>query len=89
MGYFSQDTISAVWRKAMRASCFLARDTQGNLIARRQYGQQTELGWEIDHILPTYLGGRDDIGNLQPLHWRANRQKGASIDPLSLVFLGK
>jgi len=38
----------------------------------------SKYGWEIDHIMPTSLGGTDDVGNLQPLHWENNRKKGDS-----------
>lgn len=36
----------------------------------------SKYGWEIDHVMPTSLGGGDDLSNLQPLYWENNRRKG-------------
>ena len=35
-----------------------------------EYGKNTEYGWVI---IRKSQGGSDDISNLEPLHWRANR----------------
>ncbi|MGO9316981.1 MAG: HNH endonuclease [Terracidiphilus sp.] len=50
-------------------------DRFGNLMRFSEYGKRTEHGWEVDHNIPKSQGGSDDISNLEPLHWRANRQK--------------
>jgi len=50
-------------------------DRYGNLMRWSQYGETTEHGWEVDHIIPKSQGGSDDISNLEPMHWKANRQK--------------
>jgi hypothetical protein len=47
-----------------------------------EYGRLTEHGWEIDHHLPSALGGRDQSANLRPLHWKNNRRRGALIGAL-------
>lgn len=55
---------------------FVRKDLCGNWMHFDEHGQQTDLGWEIDHVFPASRGGADDIDNLQPLWWRNNRRKG-------------
>ncbi len=54
-----------VWRK----------DPLGNTIRKPSYGTQGEYGWEVDHKRPTSKGGSDSPRNLQPMHWKKNREK--------------
>jgi len=51
-------------------------DRYDNIMKRGEYGKQTAYGWEIDHSNPISKNGTDHLNNLQPLHWRANREKG-------------
>jgi hypothetical protein len=60
---------AAVWR----------RDDEGSVICYSDYGQYTEYGWEIDHQVPTALGGLDVYANMRPLHWRSNRRHGGLL----------
>ena len=55
---------------------FWRKDDEGNLIRRASYGTQGQYGWEKDHKKPSSKGGSDNIGNLRPLNWEANRAKG-------------
>ena len=57
-------------------------DDLGNYIARSQHGTMLPMGWEIDHLLPVALGGSDDLSNLRPLHWQANRSAGGRLGGL-------
>jgi len=79
-GGFDVSTVAAVWDKARVVSgqdpTQVRKDACGAWIRRREYGQTTEYGWEIDHIVPVASGGTDRLENLQPLHWRNNRHKG-------------
>ncbi|MCG8652246.1 MAG: hypothetical protein MI861_20570 [Pirellulales bacterium] len=53
----------------------LRRDCDGRLIRWSEYGQLTELGWEIDHTPPLALGG----GYIRARHWRGNRSAGGHL----------
>ena len=54
------------------------KDKFGNIIYWYSYGKRTDMGWEVDHSKPSSKGGTSHLNNLQPMHWLANRQKGAS-----------
>jgi len=54
-------------------------DCDGRTIRLADYGKQTEHGWEIDHAMPTILGGHDGLANKRPRHWQGNRSAGAII----------
>lgn len=54
------------------------QDACGAIIEHSQYGKrQTTYGWEIDHIVPLSIGGADEFGNIQALHWENNVAKGS------------
>ena len=75
---FDAKTIERVWEKAKPELWFIffKKDACGATIGKDDFGKATQLGWEIDHIVPVAKGGTDDIDNLQPLHRENNRQKG-------------
>lgn len=52
------------------------KDKFGNIMFEPSYGKTSEMGWEIDHSKPKKLGGTDHLNNLQPMNWKANREKG-------------
>ena len=54
-------------------------DAYGNVIRWSDYGTQGDYGWEIDHAIPSALGGSDSIFNLRALHWRTNRSLGGLL----------
>ena len=76
----SKKTIDEVWEKAKpirsKNPDSRRRDPEGNEIRKGSYGTQGEYGWEIDHKNPKAKGGTDNPRNLQPLHWKENREKG-------------
>jgi len=77
---FGPRTILAVWNKATIIPEYnpseFRKDRCGKWIRFADYGNvNSEFGWEIDHEKPVAKGGADDLNNLQPLHWRNNRDK--------------
>jgi len=84
---WSPDEIDDVWRKGEIANGWdqnvYRLDTCGAIIKKDMYGNiqnETNYGWEIDHILPESLGGSDDLSNLRPLQWSNNRAKADNLD---------
>ena len=78
---FSEEMIQKVWKKGRVVSNndpdLWRKDQCGAWIKRSQYGnRESSFGWEIDHIRPKARGGSDSNRNLQPLHWKENREKG-------------
>jgi 5-methylcytosine-specific restriction endonuclease McrA len=48
-----------------------------------RFDTRTGEGATIEHILPRYLGGGNDMQNLGVAHWRCNGEKGRRWDPLA------
>ena len=76
-----EDLKLAVWKKGLPIEGYDAavwrRDICGTVMKYSEHGNtSSEHGWEIDHIKPTALGGKDTLDNLQPLQWENNRAKG-------------
>lgn len=58
----------------------LRKDDFGNWMDFDSYGDRNApFGWEIDHIVPSSLGGADEPLNMRPLHWRANSKLGGLL----------
>ena len=56
-------------------------DYRGNLICKAAYNDEnSEYGWDIDHVNPKSRGGSNNIKNLKPLLISENRKKGNSWD---------
>lgn len=77
---FSAEEIEQVWEKALpqprNNPDLFRKDYAGAWIRKDAYGEESEYGWEIDHVLPLSKGGTHDISNLEPLQWQNNRAKG-------------
>ncbi|MCK4329346.1 HNH endonuclease [candidate division WOR-3 bacterium] len=77
---FSYELVDAVWEKGHKVRGknpnMYRRDECGNLIYKPSYGNETPMGWEIDHRKPVAKGGTDHMNNLRPLQSEANAVKG-------------
>ena len=59
------------------------KDDFGSIIRYSHYGDQnSEYGWQKDHIVPNALGGLDTYDNYRPLHWRNNTSLGGKLGSL-------
>ena len=77
----TEDLKRAVWRKGRVIEGYDPNiwryDMCGKPMKYSEHGNtNSDVGWEIDHILPTSRGGNDELDNLQPLQWENNRRKG-------------
>jgi 5-methylcytosine-specific restriction endonuclease McrA len=80
-GGFSAAEKLSVWKKGRPIKDYdpavWRYDYYGKPIKFSEYGNiNSKHGWEIDHIKPVSRGGTDDLSNIQPLQWEANRDKG-------------
>ena len=79
MATFSDDKIKTVWQNATTVEDTdpnkYRQDVCGAWMAWDNYGKQSPLGWEIDHILPVAKGGTDHTDNLRALQWENNKSK--------------
>ncbi len=89
---FKMSVIEAVWEKAQAVSGSnpdkFRKDVCGAWMVRSSFGKDSQFGWEIDHIMPISKGGKDELQNLQPLHWKNNEAK-ADDYPQWVCFLKK
>ena len=76
---FKISIIEAVWEKAQTVAGSnpqkFRKDVCGAMMVKSSFGRDSQFGWEVDHILPISKGGKDDLHNLQPLHWKNNERK--------------
>jgi hypothetical protein len=81
MAEYTQNAVVRVWQMAEVSPgynpAYVRKDVCGALIQYSDYGNRdSSYGWEIDHIIPTSLGGTNTYNNVQPLQWKNNCSKG-------------
>ncbi len=74
---WTQKQIEQVWGKGILIPHFSPEswrlDKCGVIIKFDEFGNEnSEYGWEIDHIISVSNEGNDNIENLQPLNWINN-----------------
>lgn len=57
-------------------------DCDGRVIRYDEYGKLTVCGWEIDHSVPTAIGGYDVPANFRARHYIGNRRAGGLLGAL-------
>lgn len=72
--------LAAIWDKGIPVDGLPAeivrKDACGALMVRQRFeDQDSEFGWEIDHIYPLIKGGDESIENLRPMQWKNRREK--------------
>ena len=78
---FTDAQLDAIWNKAKNVSDnpdIWRKDVAGAWIRRDCYGktnEETNYGWEVDHIKPLSRGGKTELANLRPLQHANNRSK--------------
>lgn len=89
MAVFSEDKVQMIWDSAIEVtgcnSNEWRKDPCGAWINRKEYGLQTEYGWDVDHILPISKNGTDHTSNLRALHWKNNKSKGDDFPVYTLA----
>lgn len=55
------------------------QDPNRDTMYKNSYGKNSDMGWEVDHIIPRSRGGSDATHNLQALSTSTNRSKGDSL----------
>lgn len=77
--YYTILKATRVWEKAKKVEGYnphiWRKDFAGAWIRRQDLGQRTMYGWSIGTICPLSYGGKMDIDNLMPMHWRNNLYK--------------
>jgi len=77
---FPEEVVQKVWEKGKpvrgKEPDSYRRDAAGNVIYKPSYGKDSDMGWEVDHKRPASKGGKDNLGNLQPLQTEENKDKG-------------
>ncbi|MBN2378221.1 HNH endonuclease [candidate division WOR-3 bacterium] len=77
---YTYNIILKVWEKAQilegKNPALWRADDHGVLMYREHYGNHESIfGWEVTHIIPIALGGKDEISNLKPTHCRTRKSK--------------
>jgi len=76
---YDHATLSAIWAKGQVVAGYdsnvYRKDSYGSWMKWAEYGQTTQYGWEVDHIIPVSQRGSEALSNLQPLYWENNRRK--------------
>lgn len=60
-------------------------DCDNHYIVWEEYGKYSTYGWQVDHAVPTVLGGADVPTNWRARHWKGNSQAGGRLSLLGRI----
>lgn len=76
---FNEEVINKVWLKGRIVPSYnealYRKDACGAWMMRSEYGSESILGWQIDHVYPVAKGGDDNLHNLRPMQHQNNQSK--------------
>ena len=89
---FDEKTKRKIWDKGRKVEGFseeiIRKDCCGAWIKYDDYAvRDSDFGWEIDHVYPIAMGGKDDEVNLRPMQWRNNMEKGDDYPTYSALII--
>lgn len=84
MATYSERDLDLIFAKAQPYPGYpgYALDCDGRIIGRHAYGQAGDFGWEVDHVIPSAIGGLHAFGNVRPRHWMGNSSAGGLLGGL-------
>eukprot|EP00971_Amphidinium_carterae_P307012 6101233-Amphidinium_carterae.1 len=87
MAYNSKQNVDKLWEMSKEIKGkdpdLYRRSADGSTMYKHNYGKDSKMGYQVDHIKARSSGGSDNIRNLQLLNSHYNMSKGSSSQKAS------